>query len=103
MRPHDPCVHDPCVHDPRVHDRHDVAEPAPSGGSDLLAHVPRATPEVMESIAVALLSLTAPGVCLRAGADGGDPDGEHAPGGLTPPEFPSRGTSPPYLTKSPRI
>jgi hypothetical protein len=79
-RVHDPRVHDPRVHDPRVHDHQDVvAEPAPSRGSDLLAHVPRATPEVMESIAVALLSLTAPGVCLRAEAGGGDPSAERPP------------------------
>ncbi|WP_316525712.1 hypothetical protein [Kitasatospora brasiliensis] len=56
-----------------AHTHHDVAEPpagdGPSGtvGSTLLAHLPRSSPEVMESIAVALLSLTAPGVCLRAG------------------------------------
>ncbi|MFF4485236.1 hypothetical protein ACFY0F_01875 [Streptomyces sp. NPDC001544] len=78
-RVHDPRVHDPRVHDPRVHDRQDVAEPAPSTRSDLLAHVPRATPEVMESIAVALLSLTAPGVCLRAEAGGGGPSAERPP------------------------
>ncbi|ELS53347.1 hypothetical protein [Streptomyces viridochromogenes] len=61
-----------------IHAHHDVAEPRPhgggnggdgkEGGSTLLAHIPRSTPEVMESIAVALISLTAPGVCLRAGS-----------------------------------
>ncbi|MGW2635597.1 hypothetical protein [Streptomyces sp. NPDC001348] len=66
-------------HTPGVHAQHDVAEPAPSGGSELLAHVPRANPEVMESIAVALLSLTAPGVCLQEEAAGGGPSAERPP------------------------
>lgn len=64
-------------HAPFIHAHHDVVEPPAGGGgndtdgddgrSALLAHIPRSTPEVMESIAVALISLTAPGVCLRAG------------------------------------
>ncbi|CAM5469673.1 hypothetical protein SALBM311S_09602 [Streptomyces alboniger] len=53
-----------------IHAHHDVVEhPAGdsgNGGSEVLAHIPRSNPEVMESIAVALLSLTVPGVCLRA-------------------------------------
>jgi hypothetical protein len=64
---------------PFIHAHHDVVEPPAGGGGNdpdgeagprtLFAHVPRSTPEVMESIAVALISLTAPGVCLRAGGD----------------------------------
>ncbi|MBV2155136.1 hypothetical protein [Kitasatospora sp. SUK 42] len=57
------------------HAHHDLVEPSPDhrgirrADSTVLAHVPRSSPEVMESIAVALLSLTVPGVCLRAGSE----------------------------------
>ncbi|MFE4975162.1 hypothetical protein ACFRAR_24040 [Kitasatospora sp. NPDC056651] len=71
-----------------IHAHHDVAEPSADGGrsgsagiggasgSALLAEIPRSSPEVMESIAVALLALTVPGVCLRAGRSiGPEPSG----------------------------
>ncbi|MFE0513644.1 hypothetical protein [Streptomyces sp. NPDC058964] len=69
-----------------IHAHHDVVEPsADDGGSGkansaLFAHLPRSSPEVMESIAVSLLSLTAPGVCLRAGS-GIQPEPSGAPRG----------------------
>lgn len=73
-------------HAPFIHAHHDVVEPSTGDGergkasSALLAHLPRSSPEVMESIAVALLSLTAPGVCLRAGS-GIQPEASGAPYG----------------------